>query len=153
MLCDLLKHYLSKEGLEQRVIPLAVDVLTPDYYLYLYAGRDDWFVVAEADYLFVRDVPRDVEASFPVEIIGWRTRIDPERKTEQKLLSRNLFKSDRVDETDEDWGHYHDVIYQEYGQKYAVLLVRPKPGVGLEDFGLTFYDEVVRSDEESAGHG
>lgn len=137
MHCDLLKHYAISE--RRHLSPLAVDILLPDYFLYLYAGHDAWYVVAEADYFLVIDIPRDIERSFPVKVEGWCTLVKYKEKSGVKLLAANVFKNENVNESDEDWEHYHGVVYQDGGYTFALLRVKPKAGVGIGDFGLSFF--------------
>lgn len=134
------KYFNDMSGHE--LIPIAVDVLTAgDYHLYLYEAGSGWYVVVEADYLFVTDVARDIEASFPVKVEGWCTLAEYGYETGVKLLPPHVFKNESVNESDEDWEHYHSVVYRDGGIVYAVLKVHPKSGVSIKDFGLTFYRE------------
>lgn len=139
MVNEILEHYLDGDEPDQRMIPLAVDAISPDYFLYLYAGHDDWFVVVEADYLFVKEIPRDIEASFPVKVEGWRTLLEHRNETSMKLLPPYIFRNESVNESDDDWRHYHGVVYQD-GLKYALIEVKPNQGVGIKEFGLTYYE-------------
>lgn len=141
MIRDLLNHYFKKEDIRQRIVPLGVDVLSPDYYLYLYAGRDKWFVVVEADYLFMADIPRDIEASFPVKVNGWRTLTDYQKKTGKSLLLPDVFKNQSVNDSDQGSDHYSAVVLKG-GTNYALLIVEPNPGVSEQDFALTFYTDI-----------
>lgn len=123
------------------IVPIAVDVLTAgDYHLYFYGvGAAEWYVVVEADYMFVTDVTPDIETSFPVKVEGWCTLLDYQHQTGKKLLSPHVFKNDSVNETDEDWEHYHGAVYRDDGMVYALMKVHPNPGVTISDFGLSFY--------------
>jgi len=137
MLYNLLDHYFEADDLPW-YSPLAVDVITEyDYNAYLYKGSMGWFVVVEADYLSAEDVPQEVEASFPVEVMAWYTLLEYQVQTGKKLLPRNVFKN-VSNEEDQNREHYDGVAYQDR-MKYVVLKVEPNFGVSVEDFGLTYY--------------
>jgi hypothetical protein len=144
MVYEILKNYLPQKVLLQRFIPLKVDVRSPDYYLYLYASDEAWFVVLEFDYIFINEAVRDVEKSFPVKVEGWCTLLEHQQKTGRDLLPRDTFKSDHVNETDGEWEGYHAVAYKK-GNTYALLRVIPDPGVDIGSFGLSWPSRDTKS--------
>lgn len=151
MLYELLKYYFDENNLPW-YSPLDIDVLIAgDYHLYLYDGGGSlgWFVVVEADALPVLSVPRDIESSFPVEVEGWYTLLDYQKKSGSNILPPHIFKSERINESDDDWEYYQSVVHQDV-LKYAVLKVRPKHNVGVEDFRLTYYGD---GDASEVGKG
>ena len=140
MTCDTLKHYFSADILDKRQIPLAVDVHTPDYYLYLYAVGDDWLVVVETDHFDIVSVIKDIQQSFPVHVKGWHTLLAYQEEGGVKLLPPDTFKNHSVNESDEDWEYYQAIAYDDGNNHYALLRVTPNQNVDLYSFGLTFYD-------------
>jgi hypothetical protein len=135
MIYDILKHYLHPEERRKRFIPLKVDVRSPDYYLYLYASNDAWFVLVDVDYPSLSEVTSDIEDSFPVHVVGWRTLIDYRLKIDDKLLQPTVFSTEQT----KGANYYHAAFYDERGTKYALLQVEPNDGIDFDSFGLKFY--------------
>ena len=137
---EILKHYLLPAE-SHFVMPLAVDVVELDYYLYLIANRaGQWFAIAQADYMPGLQIVDDVEAAFPVKVLGWRPHHEGQARTSNILPPGTVMMSTAGDWSKEDWDTFNKVTIQNEDGVFALLAVEPAEGASYADFGLTFYE-------------
>lgn len=154
MFHDLLKLYLENPGLGSL---LDVDMLSPDSHLYLLADHAKWYVVSEEDYMSMGDKVNEIEVSFPVSVVGWRVLRDKQKAVGTSLLPRTSFEgrdldsqSDDVETIDAYYRDYNSTVYSNSlgtgllanRLSYALLEVKPNPGIDEASFGLSFYRDV-----------
>lgn len=136
---NLLEHYASSSK-SPRLTPVAIDVISLDYFLHLYAG-EQWYVVVEVDYLSgMPGIAKDIEHSFPVKVTGWCVLKEFQGEAGTDLLPADADDYDPDGTNDANYNNRRWAVYSEFGMKYALLRVEPKPGVGLDDFGLSYFE-------------
>ncbi len=144
MIESITQQYSFAEQFKQ-VMPVAVDVITPgDYHLYLYhANEQDWFVVVEADYLFMKDIPKDVALSFDVKAECYFVL-----KAEKEKTSRTCVPADFFDSNDQNrWNDHERMAYQSIvceinRYKYVLLKVSPNQHFDIKDFKLSYFNSL-----------
>jgi len=64
-----------------------------------YRSGDDWFVVAEADFLYLTDIVHDIKDIFDMETKGWYTLLEYQKKTTKSyshlMCSRTIHSNPR----------------------------------------------------------
>jgi len=125
MVDSILKYYLEDSELQIGFMPLALDVFDPDFYLYLFARKDNqaWYVVAEDSYFSqLNEVVEDIEETFAVSVDGWLALLDKRTSAEQHFLPADFFKT--MDSKKVSDG-LKKVMYEK-NKEFVVLKVTPK---------------------------
>jgi|GEM_PF-4860631 len=125
MLDTLLENYLPKDKIT-KLRPIDFAVETPwDYHLYLFqlAGQGP-YVIVESDYLFLDEIPKDIEEAFGVKVRGWHMLLSHQNKNAEKILESDIF-TDYDLENKNDREQYDKVVYQHLPtqMKYALLAI------------------------------
>lgn len=153
MFYHITKHYLKEKF---ACIPLAVDVvLEGDRHLYLFHNYYKWYVIVEADHLTLDSYTiEEIEEAFPVKVVGWCTLLEYQKEGGKQMVTTEENEAARKEANETPPEHkltleYKDVAFTEPGDSfvYALLEVKPNPGIDLRSFGLSFYKNF---DDESA---
>lgn len=104
------------------ITPIKVTALTPgDYQLYLFAYKQQWFVLVEADYSPLKSLPNDVQANLPVKARHWQVLKQKHAGTDASILPLTCFSSDTANETDDNWRNFACTFHYQHGFYYALL--------------------------------
>lgn len=122
MVENILQHYFKNAAREPALS--AAKRLSPDSVAYEITIDGQDYVMVESDYLFVDTLPEEIETLFQVNVLGWCSISEQNSGT---LLPKKLFHNNQVNESDESWQHYHEVVYSKANRKYALLRVVRHP--------------------------